>query len=67
MPSTGKQVEGPGEEAAMVAEADEVAGDVIPEAEDGIIISTVSTLPTRTEVSPVLNGTPWDPMLVAPQ
>jgi hypothetical protein len=49
-----------------MAEADnEVAGDVIPEAEDSKIISTVSTtLPTRsTEVSPVLNGTPWDPMV----
>ena len=63
-PSTETQAEVPGEEAAMVAEVDEAAGDVILEAEDGKIISTVSTLPTHTEVSPVLNGTLWDPMVV---
>jgi hypothetical protein len=66
MQSNSRQAEEVEQEAAMVADVGVVAREGIPKARDGIIMSTVSTLPTRTEISPALNGKPWDPM-VAPQ
>jgi hypothetical protein len=74
MPLIAKQAAADGDEAAIMedamgAEVDEVEDAdeaMIPADGDGVIISMVSTLLTRTEASRGTNGIHWDPKVTPP-